>query len=61
VTTVEEAAEAVRAVRRDYRRHAAAARRIAWEFFDSDAALARLLDQVGIARPPTPGVPHEHA
>jgi hypothetical protein len=47
VATVGEAAGAVRAVRRDYPRHAAAARGLAREFFDSDTILARLLRELG--------------
>jgi hypothetical protein len=49
VATVEEAAEAIRAIRRDYPRHAAAARGLAREFFDSDTVLARLLRDLGLA------------
>jgi hypothetical protein len=44
--TEEDAIAAVAAVQRDYPRHAAAARRIAEEYFDSDQVLGRLLAQV---------------
>jgi hypothetical protein len=53
VTTVAEAAEAIRAIRRDYPRHAAAARRLAREFFDSETVLARLLRELELSE----GVP----
>jgi hypothetical protein len=43
VKTVEEAAEAVKAIRRDYAMHAAAARAIAREHFDSDRVVGRML------------------
>ncbi len=45
--TLGEAAEATRAIERDYRRHALAARRLAEDAFDSSkvlGALARKLD-----------------
>jgi hypothetical protein len=45
--TPEEAAEAIRAVRRDYAPHSAAARVIAREHFDSDRILRRLLAEIG--------------
>jgi hypothetical protein len=48
VCTVEEAAEAIRAIRRDYDRHARAARAIALEHFDSNKLLTRLLSEAGI-------------
>ncbi len=48
VSTVEEAAEALRAVRRDYPLHAAAARRIAREHFDADRVIGRMLAEAGI-------------
>jgi hypothetical protein len=48
VTTVEEAAEAIKAIRRDYSMHSAAARAIAAEYFDSDKLLSRLLAEAGI-------------
>jgi hypothetical protein len=48
VSTPEEAAEAIRAVRSDYSRHAHAARKIAREFFDSDVVLAEMLRQAGV-------------
>ena len=41
------AIEAIEDVRRDYRRHARSARRIAEEHFDSDRVLSRLLQEVG--------------
>jgi len=47
--TVEEARSAVEAVRRDYRRHARAAREIAESHFDARLVLARLLSAVGVA------------
>jgi hypothetical protein len=49
VATVEEAAEAIRAIRRDYPHHAAAARGLAREYFDSDTVLARLVHDLGLA------------
>jgi hypothetical protein len=48
VATVGEAAEAVRAVRRDYALHARAARALAREHFDSDRILGRLLADAGV-------------
>jgi hypothetical protein len=48
VRTAAEAAEAIRAIRRDYPRHSAAARAIAREHFDSDKVLRRLLAEAGI-------------
>jgi hypothetical protein len=48
VSTVEEAAEAIRAIRRDYDRHARAARAIALEHFDSNKIVTRLLSEAGI-------------
>jgi hypothetical protein len=42
--TLEEAAEGVREVEANHRRHAVAAREIAEQFFDSDRVLARLID-----------------
>jgi hypothetical protein len=56
VRTVEEAAEAIRTVRRDYARHSVAAREIARACFDSDAVLGRLLAEVGVPRPQRLGV-----
>jgi hypothetical protein len=47
--TVEEAAEAARAVSLDWTRHSRAARAIAADFFDSDRVLVRLLSMVGVA------------
>jgi hypothetical protein len=47
--TLDGASAGVEAVCADYRRHAAAARRIAEEHFDSDVVLARLLAALGIA------------
>jgi hypothetical protein len=46
-TTTAEALEAAEQVFREPERHAAAARSLAEEFFDSDAVLARLLEVVG--------------
>jgi hypothetical protein len=48
VAGVEEAAEAVRAVRRDYPLHSAAARALARAHFDSDTVLALLLAEAGV-------------
>lgn len=48
---VDEAAECVEAVNRDYSRHSAAARRLAEEHLDSDLVLGRMLDAVGGAVP----------
>jgi hypothetical protein len=45
--TPDEAADAVAEVRAEYARHAAAARAVAEECFDSDKVLRRLLDQLG--------------
>ena len=45
--TVEDALAGIEAVRADPARHAAAARELAHERFDSDRVLARLLDHVG--------------
>ena len=47
-STVEEAAAAVHEIFRDYARHAAAARNVAEECFDSDKVLRRLLDKLGV-------------
>jgi hypothetical protein len=49
-STPDEAAEGVRRLRRDYDRHARAARAIAEECFDSDKVLRRLLGQLGVER-----------
>jgi hypothetical protein len=48
VRTVEEAADAVQAIRRDYARHAAAARSLAQGYFDSGVLLRRLLAEAGL-------------
>ena len=40
--------ESIEALRRDYGRHRAAARRLAEEYFDSDAVLGRLLHTLGV-------------
>jgi hypothetical protein len=48
VRTAEEAAEAMKAVRRDYARHSAAARALAREHFDSNAVLGRMLAEAGL-------------
>jgi hypothetical protein len=45
---VDGAVAGVRAIQRDYETHAAAARAIAVEHFDSDKVLGRLLDEVGL-------------
>jgi hypothetical protein len=50
VTTAGEAAEAIRAVRRDYAMHSAAAREVAQGFFSSDKILAGLLAEAGVGR-----------
>jgi hypothetical protein len=49
--TLDEAAAAVEDVVRGYPRHAAAARAIAEQHFDSDRVLGRLLEQMGAAAP----------
>ena len=51
VKSVEEAKEAIYAIRRDYRQHSAAARAVALEHFDSDKILTHLLTIVGIPVP----------
>ena len=48
-TTLDEAADAVREVAGHPQRHAAAARAIAEEYFDSDRILGQLAEQVGVA------------
>jgi hypothetical protein len=48
VSTVEEAAEAIRAIRGEYVRHSAAARKLAVEYFDSQRLLSYLLRHIGI-------------
>ncbi|HET7238493.1 MAG TPA: hypothetical protein VFI76_05680, partial [Terrimicrobiaceae bacterium] len=48
VKTVEEAAEAIRAIRADYPLHSAAAQNIAREHFDSDKILTRMLTKAGV-------------
>jgi hypothetical protein len=45
-TTVEEAAEAAKAIERDYARHARAARRLAEDYFDSSEVLTSLTRQL---------------
>jgi hypothetical protein len=50
---VEEAAEAIREVESDYRRHAKAAHDIAHEYFDSDKVLSRLIEDASV-NPETP-------
>jgi hypothetical protein len=49
VSTTEEAAEAIRAVRRDYALHSKAARALAEEYFDCVKIARRVLDAAGIA------------
>ena len=46
-TTEDHALAAIDELRGDYKRHAAAARAIAEEHFDSDRVLTRLLERVG--------------
>jgi hypothetical protein len=48
-TIMDEAVEAIRAVRADYPLHSAAARQIALQHFDSDKILRRLLAEAGLA------------
>ena len=48
-STVEEAAEATRAIGRDYARHSVAARRLAKEFFDSSKVLSSLATRLEIS------------
>jgi hypothetical protein len=48
---VEEAAECVMTVNSDYKRHCAAARRVAEEHLDSDRVLPRMLDAIGSVAP----------
>jgi hypothetical protein len=48
VRTVEEAAEAIKAIRRDYELHSSAARDVAREHFDSDKVIAGLLARAEI-------------
>ena len=47
--TLDEAVAGARAIADDYERHAAAARRVAERFFDSDEVIGRMLDEVGVA------------
>jgi len=49
VKDVGEAAEAIRAIRADYTRHSAAARRIAADHFAAERALRPLADAIGVA------------
>jgi hypothetical protein len=49
--TLDEAVDGVRRITADYTRHAAAARRLAVEFFDSDRVLCQLLDDLNIDGP----------
>jgi hypothetical protein len=46
--TLDQAAAGVESIRRDYAKHAAAARRIAEEHFDSDKVLTKLLSKLGV-------------
>ena len=48
VTSVEEARNAIQAIRKDYQQHSAAAREIALEHFDSNRILTHLLAETGI-------------
>jgi hypothetical protein len=49
ISTPEEAAEAIRAIRRDYQVHAAAARELARGQFDSDRILGCLIREASVA------------
>jgi hypothetical protein len=51
VHDVDEAARAVRAIRAEPARHAAAARRVAHEYFDSNTVLTRMLETAGVPTP----------
>jgi GT2 family glycosyltransferase len=51
---VDAASAAIEAVNADYRRHSAAARKLAREFFDSERVLSSLLERVGTAPARTP-------
>jgi hypothetical protein len=44
---IESAVEGIERINRDYVRHAAAARRIAEEYFDSDKVLSAMLEACG--------------
>jgi hypothetical protein len=48
-STLDEAAAAVRQVQQQYDRHAAAARRLAEMYFDSDIVLPKLLRKLAVA------------
>jgi hypothetical protein len=48
VNSVEEAAEAIRSIKKDYTHHAKSAREIALEHFDSTRILSKMLEIVGI-------------
>jgi hypothetical protein len=48
VKSVEEAAAAIRAIRADYGKHSAAARRVAERYLNSDIVLPRMLREAGI-------------
>jgi hypothetical protein len=50
VSNAQEAADAIRRIRRDYALHSQAAREIAREHFDSDRVVARILEAAGIER-----------
>lgn len=47
-STLEEAAAGVESIKRDYRRHAKAARELVEEYFDSDKVLRQLLGKLGV-------------
>jgi alkanesulfonate monooxygenase SsuD/methylene tetrahydromethanopterin reductase-like flavin-dependent oxidoreductase (luciferase family) len=49
VTTVEEAADAIRQIRRDYQRHSMIARQIALDHFDARRVLPVLLEAMGVS------------
>jgi hypothetical protein len=46
--TIDEAVQGAKAIDRDYRRHARAARDVALDVFDSDRVLSKLLDRLGV-------------
>ena len=48
VKNVEEAAEAIKAIRLDYKIHSKAARTIAMEYFDSNKVLSNLMKTIGL-------------
>ncbi len=48
VKSVEEAAEAICIIKSDYHRHAAAARNLAEEYFDTNKVISKMLHLAGI-------------